>query len=503
VNQLIQKGGRVVGLAVVLTLAGCHRAPPMPEAAPIAIDPIEGEEAAVSASAPKVPPPIARTYATKVLLDIEVREHVASLAEGVQYLYWTYGDEAPGKFYRVREGDLVEVRLHNHPSNSLAHNIDFQAATGPGGGGDASFVAPGYSAVFAWRARRPGLFLYQCSAAPAGVQVANGMYGLILVEPKGGLPKVDREYQIVQSEFYTEGKFGERGDQRFSADKAGRAEPEYVVFNGHLGALTGTNALAASTGERVRLFVGNAGPNLPSSFHVAGETFENVYSEGGAVPNRHDVQTTEVPAGGATIVEFGLEVPGEYPVLDHSLFRAAAKGAMGLLSVAGKDNHLVFSGTTSQSVYEPDTELAKTLGFGRLETTDGSKIFGTVCATCHQASGQGIPKAFPPLRESDFLVADPKRAIRIVMSGLKGPIMVNGNPFDAVMPNPGLNDEQIASVLTFESTNLGNKGRPITVEEVAQVRKSWDGAALLQADPLWAKPAPRLLTRASYGKAPR
>lgn len=470
----------------VLAVVGCKRSDAAVHGTDGPVDPIQGQEMAVSAIAPAVPPPIARTFATKVILEIEIKEHVLDLAEGVQYLFWTFGDQAPGKFYRVREGDLVEVHLHNHPDNTLAHNIDFQSAIGPSGGGDASFVAPGYTSVFAWRALRPGLFLYQCSAEPAGVHVANGMFGLILVEPKQGLPKVAREYQIVQSEFYTEGRFGDRGPQRFSAEKALKEQPDYVLFNGRLGSLTGPNSLHANTGERVRIFFGNAGPNLMSSFHVVGEVFDDVYGEGGVLPNQHNVQATAVPAGGSAIVEFNAEVPGDYPIVDHSLFRSHNKGTMGLLSVGGKDNRMVFSGTTVQAAYEPGTQLAKTMNFARPDTIDGPRLFATVCATCHQPGGQGVPKVFPPLRESDFLAADPERAIRIVMTGLKGPVNVNGTAYNGVMPRLELTDEQIANVLTYELTELGNKGKPITVEQVAKVRKAWDGKTSLVADPSWA-----------------
>lgn len=471
--------------AIALAVAACQRSDATVRQGPAPVDPIQGQEVGVSAAAPAVPPPIARTYSTKVVLDVEIKEHVAELAEGVQYLYWTFGDDAPGKFYRVREGDLVEVHLHNHPDNTLAHNIDFQSAVGPGGGGDASFVAPGYSTVFAWRAVRPGLYLYECSAEPAGVHVANGMFGLILVEPKRGLPKVAREYQIVQSEFYTEGRFGEHGAQRFSPEKALKEQPDYVVFNGRVGALTGANALHAQVGERVRVYFGNAGPNLVSSFSVSGEIFDDVYGEGGALPNQHDVQATAVPAGGSAIVEFDVQVPGDYPIVDHSLFRSHNKGTMGLLSVAGGDNRTIFSGTTVQAAYEPGTELPKTANFARPETTDGARLFATVCATCHQPGGQGVPKVFPPLRESDFLASDVRRAIRVVMSGLKGPVTVNGTAYNSAMPKLDLTDEQIANVLTYELTELGNKGKPVNVEDVARVRKTWDGTSPLVADPAW------------------
>jgi nitrite reductase (NO-forming) len=468
-----------------VAVVGCRQDKTEP-ARTVEVDPIQGQEIAASATAPAVPPPIARTFATKVILDVEIKEHVSDLADGVQYLFWTFGDDVPGKFYRVREGDLVEVHLHNHPDNSLAHNIDFQSATGPGGGGDASFVAPGYTAVFAWRATRPGLFLYECSAEPAGVHVANGLFGLILVEPKRGLPKVAREYQIVQSEFYTEGRFGDRGPQRFSPEKALKEEPDYVLFNGRVGSLTGANSLVAMTGDRVRIFFGNAGPNLVSSFHVVGEVFDDVYGEGGSLPNQHNVQATAVPPGGSAILEFNVEVPGEYPVVDHSLFRSHNKGTMGLLAVTGKDNRAIFSGTTVQAAYEPGTQLAKTTNFFRPETTDGARLFATVCATCHQPSGRGVPKVFPPLRESDFLAADADRAIRIVMTGLRGQVTVNGASYNGVMPKLDLTDEQIANVLTYELTELGNKGKTVTLEQVAKVRKTWDGKSSLAADPSWA-----------------
>jgi nitrite reductase (NO-forming) len=279
-------------------------------AMPESIDPIQGQELAEMATAPNVPPPITRTYSTRVILNLEIKEHVQSLADGVTYTYWTFGDETPGKFLRVREGDLVETHLSNHPDNTLAHNIDFHGATGPGGGGEASFVAPGHTTTFTWRAMRPGLFLYHCVAAPAGLHIANGMYGLILVEPKGGLPPVDKEFYIAQGEFYTAGKYGAQGPQAFSLEKALREQPEYVVFNGRVGALMGDNALKAKVGESVRIYLGNAGPALVSSFHIVGEIFDNVYGEGGILPNQHNVQTTVIPVGGSAMVEFTASIPG-------------------------------------------------------------------------------------------------------------------------------------------------------------------------------------------------
>jgi nitrite reductase (NO-forming) len=443
------------------------------------LDPVQGREQARMASAPNVPPPIARTHATRVMLDVEVKEHTKTLTDGVTYTYWTFGDDAPGQFIRVREGDLVETRLNNHPDNTLAHNIDFHGATGPGGGGEASFVAPGHSATFTWRAMRPGLYLYHCVAAPAGLHIANGMYGLILVEPKGGLPEVDKEFFIVQGEFYTEGKFGERGPQHFSMTKALKEQPEYVVFNGRVGALMGENALKVNVGESARIYLGNAGPSLVSSFHVVGEIFDAVYGEGGTLANQHNVQTTVVPVGGSAMVEFTVEVPGEYQLVDHSMFRAFNKGAMGALKAEGRENLLVFSGKTAEEIYRPGTrleQLAKTVDVpaGPLSDADllekGAHVYSTLCVTCHQSEGQGTPGVFPPLAKSDYLMVDKDRSIRILLNGLKGEITVNGSVYKGEMPKFPLSDAQIAGVLSFVRNNFGNQGDPVRVEEVARVR---------------------------------
>jgi nitrite reductase (NO-forming) len=417
-----------------------------------------------------------------VVLNVEVREHKDTLADGVPYTYWSFGDETPGKFIRVREGDLVETHLSNHPDNSLAHNIDFHGATGPGGGGEASFVAPGHSATFTWRAMRPGLFLYHCVAPPAGLHIANGMYGLILVEPKGGLPPVDKEYFIIQGEFYTQGKYGERGPQHFAMDKALREQPEYVVFNGHSGALMGSGALKARVGESVRLFLGNAGPALTSSFHIVGEIFDSVYGEGGILANQHNVQTTSVPVGGSSMVEFRADVPGDYTLVDHSMFRAFNKGAMGQLTVEGRPNDLIFSGRTAEKAYAPGTHLEQLPNVALASADGGSakggelapgpQLFATVCATCHQAGGQGLPNVFPPLAGSDFLMADKARSIRVLLGGLKGEVVVNGARYVGEMPKLPLDDEQISAVLSYVRSNFGNRGEPVTPAEVKRERSA-------------------------------
>lgn len=314
---------------------------------------VYGEMQATLTPPPMVPPAVGTRAASKVYVDLEVIEKEMEMADGTSYVYWTFGGTVPGSFIRLRVGDEVEFTLKNHPDNKLPHNIDLHAVTGPGGGAEASFVAPGQQITFSFKALNPGLFVYHCATPPVGMHIANGMYGLVLVEPAGGLPPVDKEYYVMQSEFYTEGETGAPGLQAFDMQKAVEETADYVVFNGHMEALTGANAIRANVGETVRLFVGNGGPNLVSSFHVIGEIMDKVYAEGGSTI-KEDVATTLIAAGAAAIVEFKVEVPGDLTLVDHSIFRAFNKGALGILSVEGKENPDVFRGTIAEGPYYPD-----------------------------------------------------------------------------------------------------------------------------------------------------
>nr|WP_101122700.1 copper-containing nitrite reductase [Neisseria meningitidis] len=305
---------------------------------------------AVTTHAPEVPPAIDRDYPAKVRVKMETVEKTMKMDDGVEYRYWTFDGDVPGRMIRVREGDTVEVEFSNNPSSTVPHNVDFHAATGQGGGAAATFTAPGRTSTFSFKALQPGLYIYHCAVAPVGMHIANGMYGLILVEPKEGLPKVDKEFYIVQGDFYTKGKKGVQGLQPFDMDKAVAEQPEYVVFNGHVGAIAGDNALKAKAGETVRMYVGNGGPNLVSSFHVIGEIFDKVYVEGGKLINEN-VQSTIVPAGGSAIVEFKVDIPGSYTLVDHSIFRAFNKGALGQLKVEGAENPEIMTQKLSDTAY--------------------------------------------------------------------------------------------------------------------------------------------------------
>jgi len=290
---------------------------------------------------PYVHAPVGERAAKKVIVRLEIIEKVGELADGTQYNFWTFNGTVPGSFIRARVGDEIELHLKNNENSNFPHNIDLHAVNGPGGGAEATFVAPGTEKVFNFKALNPGLYVYHCATAPVGMHIANGMYGLILIEPEGGLPKVDKEFYIMQGDFYTKGKFGDKGLQEFDMDKAIAEHPEYVVFNGHTGALLGKGELQAKVGETVRFYVGNGGPNLTSSFHVIGEIFDKVYIEGGSKINE-DVQTTLIPPGGATIVEVKATVPGEYVIVDHAIFRAFNKGTLGKIKVTGPENPAIY-----------------------------------------------------------------------------------------------------------------------------------------------------------------
>jgi nitrite reductase (NO-forming) len=287
-----------------------------------------------------VPSPLERTRPEEVAIEVTAKEVIGETAEGVFFNYWTYDGTVPGPMYRVRVGDTVTVTLRNDPSSLHAHNIDLHAVNGPGGGAAVTNVAPGESRSFRWKALQPGLYVYHCAQPNVSTHNAHGQYGLILVEPEGGLPKVDKEFYVMQGELYTKGKLGRKGLNVFDPDRLLVGDPTYVTFNGKV---EEAPRMKAKVGDRVRMYVGNGGVSLVSSFHVIGEIFDTVYPEAaiGSEPHRN-VQTTILPAGGATIVEFTVDVPGKYVLVDHALARMN-EGAWAVLEAEGEPNPEVFS----------------------------------------------------------------------------------------------------------------------------------------------------------------
>jgi nitrite reductase (NO-forming) len=447
---------------------------------------------AVLTSPPLVPPPTNRKHPAKVIVELEVTEVDMEIAEGVTYTFWTFGGTVPGSFIRVRQGDTVEFHLKNHPDSKMPHNIDLHGVTGPGGGAASSFTAPGHRTQFTFKALNEGLYVYHCATAPVGMHVANGMYGLILVEPPEGLPPVDHEFYVMQGDFYTVGKYREKGHQAFDMQRAIDENATYVLFNGSETALTGPRALKAKTDQTIRMFVGNGGPNLISSFHVIGEIFDKVQYEGGT-HFQENVQTTLIPAGGAATVEFHTEVPGNYVLVDHSIFRAFNKGALAILEVTGEPKLDIYSGKQVDEMYLGDkvasmapvaaavqASVAGTLTKDQ-QIQSGGVLYKGTCSTCHQANGEGLANVFPPLAKSDYLMSNPQRAIGVVLNGLSGPVTVNGAQYTSVMPPMSqLNDDEVANILTYTLNSWGNNDGVITAKQVAEVRaktKRAEGAA--------------------------
>lgn len=301
-------------------------------------------EADISQKPTDVPAPIGKRGPQTVRVDLVTVELEARLAEGTTFGYWTFNGKVPGPMLRVRVGDTVDVHLKNADGSSMLHSVDFHAATGPGGGAASTQTNPGEEKSFKFKALTPGLFVYHCATPMVAHHIANGMYGMILVEPEGGLPPVDREYYVMQGEIYTDGAFGQHGSQEFNVEKLLNERPEYFVFNGSVGALSKFHPMEAKVGETVRIYFGVGGPNFTSSFHVIGEIFDKVYNLGGVTSEPlHGIQTVTVPAGGAVITEFKVDVPGNYTLVDHALARAE-RGLVGVLHVEGPPNTEIFEG---------------------------------------------------------------------------------------------------------------------------------------------------------------
>ena len=300
--------------------------------------PAQAEAADISRDPTDLPVPIGTRTPAKVRIDLETVEVKGRLADGTTYNYWTFNGKVPGPMLRVRVGDTVDLHLKNDSASHMIHSIDLHAVLGPGGGAAVLQVPPGEEKSITFKAMEPGLFVYHCATPMVANHIANGMYGMILVEPEGGLPKVDHEFYVMQGEIYTTAPFGKHGDQEFDVQKLLDEKPEYFVLNGSVGALSKYHMMHSKVGDTVRIYFGVGGPNFTSSFHVIGEIFDHVYNLGSLVsPPIQDVQTVSVPPGGATVVDFKTLEPGRYMLVDHALSRME-RGLMGFIMVDGEGN---------------------------------------------------------------------------------------------------------------------------------------------------------------------
>jgi copper-containing nitrite reductase len=306
-------------------------------------------ETAILSTAPNVPAPITRDHAVILKVNLRTTTKTIQLTNMYKYDVWTFNDNVPGPFIRARVGDIVELSLTNQDETGNPHNIDCHAFEGPGGGAALTTCAENQTKTARFRLLYPGLFIYHCAAAPITAHIANGMYGMMYVQAEDEtLPPVDKEFYIMQSEFYHEppeklenGKLS--GKVEFSYPRGLDETPNVMVFNGKESALTRDNPLKASTGDNIRIFFGNAGPNLISSFHVIGGIFERVFRDGDVLsPPGRFIQTTMVPPGGAVIVDMKMLVPGTYTIIDHAIFRLD-KGLVGYLNVSGKQRPDIYA----------------------------------------------------------------------------------------------------------------------------------------------------------------
>ncbi|PPK72471.1 dissimilatory nitrite reductase (NO-forming) copper type apoprotein [Methylobacter tundripaludum] len=329
-----------------------QHAMPMPDESTGAV---QSDASEIGRRADDLPAPLNRTQSQLVSVDLYTDELVAEMMPGVTYQYWTYNGKVPGPFIRARAGDQVEIHLnHGKPgaagtahsehtstehanAGHSAHSIDLHAVVGPGGGAPLMQVGQGEQKSFRFKATHPGIYVYHCASLHVPTHIANGMYGMILVEPEQGLAKVDREFYVMQGDFYTGGKYGDKGLQAFSKDKMLAEKPEYFLFNGRVNSLSGERALKAKVGEKIRLFVG-VGSHVASNFHIIGAIFDNLYPDGAIMnPPLKNVQTTVIAPGSAVMIEFTAEVPGKYLLVDHSLTRAIDKGALAELIIEGAE----------------------------------------------------------------------------------------------------------------------------------------------------------------------
>lgn len=330
--------------ALLLSAAACSDAVPAASTGAtttVPAEPAKADAVDITRDPSDVPAPIGTRGPQTVSVNLAVKEVDGKLGDGTTYTYWTFGGKVPGPMIRVRVGDTVKLTLSNPKNNGLQHNIDLHAVNGPGGGAVGTVVTPGQTKTFSFKALNPGVFVYHCATAPIPHHISNGMYGLIVVEPEGGLAPVDKEFYVMQGEIYTAQPTGTKGHLTVDMDKMAAENPTYVVFNGAWQALV-AHPLNAVVGNKIRLFFGVGGPNLASNFHIIGEIMDVVHQEG-ATEESHNLQTTVVPPGGAMWAEFTVNVPGTYLLVDHALSRAVDKGALGHLMVTGPADPSIFN----------------------------------------------------------------------------------------------------------------------------------------------------------------
>ncbi|KRE85834.1 nitrite reductase [Rhodanobacter sp. Soil772] len=454
-------------LLVALLLAGLHSAlnvkSASPEAAAAAVTPLSlaSTQPIGKARDARLPP---LTAGDSAEVNISVSDDTVEIASGVRYQAWTFGKSVPGPVIHVRQGQTVNVVLTNH--GTMQHSIDFHSAITPPNLHYAD-IMPGESIRFSFVAKVPGAFLYHCGTPPVLLHIGNGMYGAIIVDPATPLPPAAESYVLVQGEWYTQQVSGTLMAGNY--EKMQQIRPDEVVFNGAAFQYA-AHPLTAKPGDLVRLYVVNAGPNLWSAFHVIGAIFDKVYPDGNPAEAISGVSTYTVGPGEGAVFDLTLDEAGKYPFVDHSMAHAVL-GAQGILLVAAPGEALA-APTVSKAPVDANAAPPPATGPYKFDAAHGAQLFATYCAACHQATGMGLPGAFPPLKgNAAVLDADPAKHLDVILHGLQG-IAIDGVSYPSAMPPfaASLNDADIADIANHERISWGNQGKPVTAEQVKAAR---------------------------------
>jgi nitrite reductase (NO-forming) len=477
------QGPALFGIAVLVffLVAGLHSSlnvrPPTPAAAAAAVSPLSlaSTEPVKEARDARLPP---LTPGDSVDVHVESTDASVSIASGVEYQAWTFGKSVPGPVIHVRQGQTVNVIYTN--KGTMEHSLDFHAAITPPNLHYAE-LKPGESMTYSFVAKVPGAFLYHCGTPPVLLHIGNGMYGAIIVDPATPLPPAAESYVLVQSEWYTQQISGKLMGPDFQKMKDER--PDEVVFNG-VAFQYKDHPLTAAPGKLVRIYFVNAGPDLWSSFHVIGGIFDKVYPGGDAADAISGVSTYSVGPGAGAIFDITLDQPGNYVFVDHDMAHAII-GAQGVLQVgdaaAIAAEKPPIGAAQAPAAAAPVMAMAPSTsapaGPYKFDPAHGASLYTSTCAACHQATGTGLPGAFPPLKGDPVVLnPDPTEQIETILNGAHGR-SIGGTTYPSAMPPFGsaLGDADIADIANHERTSWGNQGKPVTADQVKAVRAKGPG----------------------------
>lgn len=454
----------VAGLASSLNVKA-----PTPAAAAAAVSPLQlaSKEPVAKAYDATLPP---LTPGKEVEVVIDITDQDVEIASGVKYKAWPFGGTVPGPIVHVKQGQMVKVVLRNKAA--MHHSIDFHSALTPPNTSFAD-IMPGEQIEFTFEAKVPGTFVYHCGTPPILLHMANGMYGAIVVDPADDpRPKPDKEYVLVQSEWYTQQISGNLMGPDFG--KMQKMQPDIVAFNG-VAFQYQHHPLTARPNERVRLHVVNAGPSLWSAFHIVGAIFDKVYPDANPRNALSGVSTYSVAPGAGIVFDAVIPDAGHYVFVDHA-FAHLDKGAAGVLDIRepgqelGKPNISKIEGHVAGSA--PAHVPAADTGPYKFDAARAAQLYTNVCAACHQANGTGLPGAFPPLvKNPAVLAADPTEHIRAILHGVSGKV-IDGVSYPSPMPPfaAQLRDADVADIVNHERSSWGNQAKQVTAEQVKALR---------------------------------